>query len=412
MTKKRPSKKHQWGKGQIPVLDDHGAAKHEILSEYIQKYLSIVCNRFGMGKFDITLVDGFAGGGIYEEGKIGSPFVMVEAVNKAIIDINKDRKNPIAINPHYFFIEKDPDNFESLENNLSGNQHTKDIYPLKGDFVSYVDMIISAVKKQNPRGGGGVIFFLDQEGYTSVSIKTINKIRRELPQSEIILTLAISWLIDYISDYDGLIKNTSKLGLTTHLNVHEIVHIKENVIDSRNIIESKISHAIRESAAFPFFRPFFIEPRDNHRGYWLLHLSPHHRAHNAMTETIWKKGNHMRHYGGAGTRLFDLYFKGEYKDIPSLFGKTFVQEVWEEHRNALIADLPRIIWRDDTMSVEDLIIKTCNETAAPPKMYMEALSKLQNSREIIISGKSGGKKRGGEILPSDRIGPQRQRSIF
>ena len=57
-----PSKKFQWGGEAPPELDDHSQAKLDILSEYIQKYLSIVCTKRQMKDFAITIVDGFAGG--------------------------------------------------------------------------------------------------------------------------------------------------------------------------------------------------------------------------------------------------------------------------------------------------------------------------------------------------------------
>ena len=218
-------------------------------------------------------------------------------------------------------------------------------------------------------------------------------------------------MTDFIHDADKLIKQVGQLGLR-HLNVDEIVHIKENVKDSRNIIESKFSVAIQKSVAFPFFRPFFIEPAGNHRGYWLLHFSPHSRAHNAMTETIWEKGNCMRHYGGTGTEIFEIYYKGGHIDAPSLFGQTFSGEAWDGHRKGLIEHLPEHIWKYDDIEVKDIIGETCNSTAAPPDMYFEALRELIDNREIVISGKSGGKKRSRTISLSDRIGPQRQGYFF
>ena len=403
-----PSARHQWGLGVAPILGDHSAAKHEILSEYIQKYLRIVCSRHQMRKFDITIVDGFAGGGIYKEDKPGSPLVIIGAVNKARIDINKDRKNPIDINPEYFFIEKDPDNFESLSEVFRDHPDSQFIHTINNDFHWELDRIIDAVKKKNPKRGGGVIFFLDQEGYTAVNMRTIDYIKRELPKSEIILTFAISNLIDFISEPELLRQQADKIGLR-HLNVDEICHIKDYVVDYRNIIESKFSEAISKSTSFQYYRPFFVEPQGNHRGYWLLHLAQNYRAHNAMTEATWKSGNSMRHYGGVGTRALEVFYKGRYKGIPSIFGDTFTDEAWSEHREGLVTDLARIVWKYENINVEQLIESTCNDTAAPPEMYLEALS---NNNEIVVLGKSGGNKRGGKVSLSDILKPRRQKLLL
>lgn len=117
MNSKR-SRVHQWGVGVVPTLRDHSQAKHEILSEYIQTYLSIVCQPRKVETFNLTLVDGFSGGGKYNQNKKGSPFVMIDAVCQAVIDINANREKHVQILPHYYFVELDQYNYESLTESL------------------------------------------------------------------------------------------------------------------------------------------------------------------------------------------------------------------------------------------------------------------------------------------------------
>ena len=406
MTDSRPSARHQWAPGSLPILADHSAAKHRMLSDYIQKYLRIMCQSHRMPKFNITIVDGFAGGGLYRDGKHGSPIVIMGAVNKAMVDINKGRSTPITFDQKYFFIEKDPDNFEFLRDVLKDNRHSPNLF--NEDFNTALPKIMPVIRKRHPRGGGGIIFILDQEGYASVDMKTINTIRMHFPRAEVILTFAISWLVDMIGNNDILVKQSDKLGLIKYLDVDEIISIKDGAKDWRNIIESRLSAAIQKATAFPYNRPFFIQPQDNHRGYWLLHLASHYRAHIAMTDTIWENGNYMRHFGGSGMSLFDIYYKGGHREAPSLFGQTFIEEAWHGHRESLIDHLPRHIWSQGKCKVRDIIRNTCNNTAAPESMYHEALSKLREDREIIVTGKSGGKKRSSKISLHDTIVPQRQ----
>ena len=110
------SKVHQWNKGKKPLLANHSEAKHSILSDYIQQYLAIVCQSRKVQEYNITLIDGFSGGGMYKNGKFGSPLVMIDAVSKAVININSNRDNPVKIHPKYIFIEKDSENYNSLIN--------------------------------------------------------------------------------------------------------------------------------------------------------------------------------------------------------------------------------------------------------------------------------------------------------
>ena len=407
-----PSKKFQWGGEASPELEDHSQAKLNILSEYIQEYLSIVCTKRQMKDFDITIVDGFAGGGIYKDGEHGSPLVIIGAVNKAKIDINRKRQLPIDIKPEYFFIEKDSSHFQSLLGVLHDHPDSKYIRPMHGDFNLKLDEIIYAVRKKNPRGGGGVIFFLDQKGYDSVTMETINKIGTYLPKAEIILIFAISWLVDFIHDTDKLTNYANKMRLDT-LDVSGIIQKKDQFEDTRNVIEAMFSKAIQNASVFPYFRPFFIEPYGSHRGYWLLHLAPNYRAHNAMTEVTWRKGNTMRYYGGAGTRVLEIAYKGMLKGISaSVFGEEFTQMARNYHIEVLTIDLPEVIAKAGNLTVKELIELTCNDTAATPDMYGKALSELSNANEIDVLGKSGGKKRSEKINLTDRVKVERQLRIF
>lgn len=396
----------KWNKGP-PQLDDHSEAKLIILSDYIQEYLSIVCQQRTIDKYNITLIDGFAGGGVYQDNKQGSPFTMMDAINKASVNINKGRGKPISINPYYFFIEKDKNAFESLRNSMHNVDQTN-IEVKQGDFNHHIDEVIAHIKNRNPRGGGGAIFFLDQKGYSDVGMDVLKKIRQELPKAEVIINIGISWLVDFIDDTKNFQSVISNMKLDKFIDLKDINKIKSEEVDSRYIIEAKLSTAIKKAACFPYFRPFFIEPENNHRGYWLLHLAPHYRAHNAMSEVIWRHGNSMRHYGGSGTRIFDLSYKGGHVDIPDLFGDTFNSNAKVQHFKGLSEDLPRIIWQSDSIHVEELIQKTCNQTAATKEMYLESLRQISEQQEIIIIGKSGGAKRGGKIGMSDIVLPNKQ----
>lgn len=394
-----------------PYLEEHSKAKLVILSDYIQEYLNIVCQQRTIDKYNITLIDGFAGGNIYQNNKQGSPFVMMDAVNKASAHINNDRSKPVDINPYYFFIEKDKDAFESLSGSMQNTDQTN-IKIKWGNFNHYIDEVITHIKNRNPRGGGGAIFFLDQKGYSDVEMGVLRKIRQELPKAEIIINIGISWLVDFINDTKNFQNIISSMNLNKFIDLQEINKIKSEEMDSRYIIEAKLSTAIKKSACFPYFRPFFIEPENNHRGYWLLHLAPHYRAHNAMSEVIWRHGNSMRHYGGPGARIFDLSYKGGRVDTADLFGDTFNSTAKTQHFDGLSEDLPRIIRETDSVRVDELIKKTCNQTAVTRDMYLESLKQISDQQEIIIIGKSGGAKRGGKIGMSDIVLPNKQLYIF
>src|SRR5262249_51251201 len=82
----------------LPPLEDHSQAKLDVLRSYIEDYIQILCGgNPGQDRFRLTLVDGFSGGGIYEGGKLGSPFVLLEAVKVAEARLNEWRTKKISI---------------------------------------------------------------------------------------------------------------------------------------------------------------------------------------------------------------------------------------------------------------------------------------------------------------------------
>ena len=73
-----------WKKGLLPPLEPHSEGKLQVLRDYVEDYICILCSdSFGRDIFRITIVDGFAGGGVYALDKKGSPHVLLEAVETA-----------------------------------------------------------------------------------------------------------------------------------------------------------------------------------------------------------------------------------------------------------------------------------------------------------------------------------------
>ena len=72
-----------WGVGDsLPILDDHSLTKHRILREYLERYVAILTKNRSIPQLNLSLVDGFAGGGAYQHQKTnerlpGSPVLML-----------------------------------------------------------------------------------------------------------------------------------------------------------------------------------------------------------------------------------------------------------------------------------------------------------------------------------------------
>ena len=400
-----------------PRLETHSRAKHQILREYIISYLKVVCQQQRMPEFKIALVDGFSGGGKYEGQEPGSPFVLIQSVNEAEYLINSSRASTAQVNirANHYFVEENKDNYIYLQESIKESEYKsrlgKALFLFRGTFREHLREIVEHIKKIAPRAGGGAIFFLDQTGYTDVSIGDIQYIRSNLPQSEIIVTVSIDWLIDFIGNEESLKKTTDSIGITQYLDIDEIVKIKkEKSVEWRSIIESKFSIAFQKAAEYRFFIPFFIEPLYGHRGYWLLHLSSNVRAHNVMMECVWGNANFMKHYGNTGLDIYKIAYKPS-NGVP-LPGMSFTEIERRNHKNGLIEKMPDYIWKRGGGPLKNIIENTCNNTAADLSLYKESLSEIWDQGDIDVRGKSGGKKKKREIHDSDIIIPNRQQSFF
>jgi three-Cys-motif partner protein len=151
--------------------DPHTFAKHEILKIYLQKWSAILSNYIKDRKKSLLFVDGFAGPGIYEGGEDGSPTLALKTV------LHHSQKFPTPID--FLFIEEDIERHEVLHAILENLKEQID----KSDKISKVELhlgeceeilsnrIISAEAKD--KGFGPALVFLDQFGYSDVSLELI-----------------------------------------------------------------------------------------------------------------------------------------------------------------------------------------------------------------------------------------------
>jgi three-Cys-motif partner protein len=88
-------------------LEDHTAAKHDILRGYLNAWFPIMGHRPGGER--VVYIDGFAGPGVYANGQPGSPILAL----RCLVDHQHfDRWKKTFT---FVFVENDKDRFESLE---------------------------------------------------------------------------------------------------------------------------------------------------------------------------------------------------------------------------------------------------------------------------------------------------------
>jgi three-Cys-motif partner protein len=406
-----------WTSGQLPGLEHHSAKKLDLLHDYLVLYLEIVLrNAPGKEIQEITLIDGFAGGGLYEEGKTGSPISILTAVKAAEAKVNIGREKKIKISPICFFIEEDPCAFECLKACLTtlgyGSQIGKTIHLRNASFEPCVAEIIHDIKRRHKRGGHRTIFFLDQCGYTQVPAGVIQKIDQQLGgRAEFIINFSITWFGEFLSEKTAKNFSTSiqKLGLENHVNADAMLKERQALGGSwKHAVESHIGSGFHHATGIKFFTPFYIEPVKNHRGYWLLHLAHSSRARQAMTEIHWEKHNGSRHYGPKGYGI--LSYKPDLDPTEYIEGMAFDDTSRAECQKRLAPDFARLLRdeHDGGITYEALEDLTSNNTIADAALLNDVIWELYQSGDFEVLSPSGRRKTTRNFSGDDRITPRKQ----
>jgi three-Cys-motif partner protein len=152
-----PRKPFEWpADGSGAILQQHSVAKLEVLREYLLAYFKTLATAPGQEEIRVTLVDGFAGGGVYRHADtqariLGSPLVFLKAAEQAQAIINAERRKPLHFNITYIFVEKNKNAIKSLLITLKNEGYESrvgaDIHVINSTFEKQLDLIIKAVKE-------------------------------------------------------------------------------------------------------------------------------------------------------------------------------------------------------------------------------------------------------------------------
>ena len=385
---------YKWTDDSLPVLKPHSKCKHDILYEYLLRYIAVLHTgtlRYPNKKFNLSIVDGFSGGGKYDyKGQEinGSPFLILDAIEvaKAEIAITRSSRGmkTIDIDIDTFLIEKNKKVANYLYNKLvMEGKLTDKVSLICGDFNDQLPNIIERINRKSGGHKGRCLFFLDQYGYSDVNISDVGKILRSL-KSEVILTFAVDHLVDYLSKYNENILQRMDFSPSQ---IDSLLSLSRNTKGNRHTIEHILTEHIRRSTGAKYYTPFFIQGDDTHRGYWLVHLSDHYRARDEMMNIHWNKGNDIRHFGSAGMDMLsyrsanDPVYTGQYDLDDFDFSSVAKKRVLI----SLEKDLREFIHNREEITFRQLMSELFNHTPAKREFIVDALGELVATREVIIS---------------------------
>lgn len=416
---------YQWpADGKPAVIKQHSVAKHDVLRTYLIDYIQTLVVSPQQEELRLTLVDGFAGGGIYmhdttRQTVYGSPFAFLHSAEAAAALLNRGRQKPLQMNIDYFFVEIDGNAHASLQRTLIeqgyGPRIGQDIHLFNSSFESQAAQILQFIAKKSPRSGRS-IFLLDQYGYAEVPTSQIRGIFQALPAAEVLLTFNVDSFLTYASDSATTKQTLTDIGIPYVLRGRTIEDIKRSEKDWRLYIQSCLYRELVEACGARYYTLFFIRTT-GHGDYWLVHLSQHPRARDVMARVHWSKNNHFIHYGGAGIDMFrvlgysadhDRKFTGQ-----DAFGFCFDDLAGESSISTLMSQLPQLIYaREDGLSFGELFATTCNLSPADSTHYKEALERLVQHKEIVIVSPDGARRlRASTITDKDQLLPAAQKTF-
>lgn len=374
----------------------------------------------------LAIVDGFAGGGEYEDeltGRIvpGSPQILIDAVREAEAVANIGRRKPVHVNATFHFVERHPTTVSYLRDVLGKRadwkREVERVQVHQGAFEDHLDRIIVQIQ----RGGrvNRALFVLDQYGYTAVPVSLVERIFRALPHAEVFLTLAVGWITAYLPTLgDAAIK----LGVPQET----IDRICRDGDEALNIddpsrrpdllaVQRLLQRVFTTSVGSLYYTPFFIVSRDSHRAYWFLHLANSPKAHDVVKALHWGVENHFEHFGGAGLGMLGYNPRLDPNIVGQLPLFRFDEPARERARAALLVALPERIRErfPNGVPFSSFVSSVCNETPATEAHLAEIVRQLCVEQELTKRGAKG-ENRAPETLPrsDDILQMPPQRTLF
>jgi three-Cys-motif partner protein len=407
-------KEYDWEIGsQPPTIGVHSVVKHNIIRAYVARYVEILAGNPRQRALRLTVVDGFAGGGLYlrednHQEHEGSPLLMLRACDEAEYQSRQRRRNDFNLLSDFFFVEKKRSNFLYLEHVLKdrgfGDQIGHRIQLRLADINDEIPRITEFIHSKGR--ARRAIFLLDQYGYDQVPKSLIRSILSNLPNAEIIFTFNVDSLIAFLSDREQSQKLLAKIELGDALRDLSINQLKITDRSWRQVIQTRLYEDLVAGCGARHYTPFFIRPGRGFGNYWLIHLSMHPRARSAMVDLHWESNNNFIHFGGAGLNMLGYTPKLDSELTGQIaLDYMFDSNASERSKHALLSDLSTYVGRAPAgITFEELFAQTCNTTPASNAMYRDALASLAAMRVLEIRGDDGAQRReAGAIKNTDRL---------
>ena len=399
----------QWApEGPPPPIEPHSKAKLTVLRKYLNAYFDKLNIYPQREDFKLDLVDGFAGGGTFQEGNetlSGTPLIMLEEVESAQKRLNRNRAKPLHFDCRYYFVDVEAAHTEHLRRVLTERGHQVqggDIVVQNSRFEDVADSIIAEIDRRQPRAGRS-IFLLDQTGFSQVELALVARIFRELPGAEVILTFAADALVNHLAETPALIKAVDPLALSES-QIHDLIQYRGGA-GGRALAQRTLRDHIRTITGATYDTPFFIRPQISRRALWFLHLSRHPTARDVMIQRHWEISNTFEHYGRGDFGMLGWDALREPESLPLFnFAELDVQQMQEQ----LLNSMPEVLFSlasEQPITIDAMRHALANRTAARYSDLDKVILQLVHEMEIEILDPDGKARSRAlrRLRPTDRI---------
>lgn len=401
---------YRWVDG--AVLKEHSKKKHQVLRRYLVEYLRIRCTFPQQSRFRLAIVDGFAGGGAYHGGELGSPLIFLELLLEQTQEINiqraADGMAQIKFDCLFIFNDLDVDAIEILKQNVAPLQIACDeredigveIVFMNEEFESaYPKMKNHLSDKKITRN---VFFNLDQCGSTMVSRSTIVDILTTYQSAEVLLNFAAQSMFTYLSRNHPatLLKTLEQHGVDKEQveNISEVANKRE----WRAAIEKLVFESYRRCG--PYVSPFAINNPDGWL-YWLLHFANEPKARQVYNDLLHDNSGAQGHFGRPGLNMLTYNPSTEGQDY------LFAEDDRQRAREELYYDIPKVVSEfGDAITISEFIRSVSNET---PSHSQDLAQAMIDNPDLTVRTDNGGERRSPKgIRSTDTLILKPQRSFL
>lgn len=324
---------------------DWSITKDSILGSYLVPYMTKL---FAYGK-PICYIDCFAGKGIFDDGKPGSPAIAIDCINKSL---EATHSHKAVINGYFIELNYSGD----LKNNIINSKPNFKIDVIDGKFEDNIDNILKLHYHDT------IFLYVDPYGIKALDVEKFNSFKTSREKSVELLINYNTWgffreacrvlkvdfkleqeTAEYLIEYEPS-NNVSREELCTIAGgdywIKIVQDYKNGIFDNQKAeqeLSKGISLAFQKKYQYVLNVPVKSKSTNKTPKYRLFHLTNHEDGCLIMADNMFKRINEaaVRQRGGQMS-LFDLDSEGAIEDLNKVKNNLKSLIVDEIHLNPLL----------------------------------------------------------------------------